>query len=143
MHTNPRCAPPLGALLIACTVFGASGEGAHDACFARLEAATAKYDAMPYDEPAGYLMSPRQTHGALLAEQRHFRAAVPVYDADLELFPTNVWSLAGLRLCLRELADDSARLAAVEAAYAAASAKADVRVCASCACALGSWADRP
>ena len=113
-------------------------------CFGALEAAVVKYDALPYDEPAGYLMSPRQTLGALLTERGEHAKAVAVYEADLEAFPKNVWALAGLKQCLVALGDDGsgvlrARKDAVEAALAAAAAAADVRVCASCACALESW----
>lgn len=117
-------------------------EGEHSGCFAALEEAVAKYDALPYDEPAGYLMSPRQTYGALLEEAGHYERAIAVYDADLEVFPKNVWSLAGLKLCLIRLGADhvaTERLPAVEAAFAAAAANADVQVGASCACALKSW----
>ena len=121
-------------MLVACVRLSASA-----ACFAALDAAVAKYDALPYDEPAGYLMSPRQTYGALLAERRLYARARDVYDADLAIFPKNVWSLTGLRKCLRALGDVE-RLPGVEAALAAAAAIADVPIGASCACALESWA---
>lgn len=114
-------------------------EGQFDACFAALEAGVAKYDALPYDEPAGYLMSPRQTLGALLAERGHHARAVGVYERDLKIFPKNVWSLAGLATCLRHVGGDGARLVVVQAELADARAKADVKVGASCACALENW----
>ena len=108
-----------------CTILvrGCLRQGKHDECYAELEGAVARYDALPYDEPAGYLMSPRQTYGALLAEKGHYRRAIAVYDADLALFPKNIWSLAGLRLCLSALGGDATggeaaeRLAGVEAAH--------------------------
>ena len=114
-------------------------EGQFNGCFVALDAAVAKYDALPYDEPAGYLMSPRQTYGALLAEQKLYTLARDVYDADLAIFPKNVWSLTGLRNILRALRDFE-RLPGVEEALAAAAAIADVKIGASCACALESWA---
>lgn len=91
----------------------------------------------------GYLMSPRQTLGALLAESGEYARAAAVYEADLQIFPKNVWSLAGLKLCLSKSDSkpaDTARLRAVEAEYAVAASKADVKVRASCACAVRSWA---
>ena len=69
-------------------------EGAHDAAFAALEEACAKFDALPYDEPHGWLMSTRQTLGALLTEQGRYARAVQVYEEDLALFPGNPWALA-------------------------------------------------
>lgn len=115
-------------------------EGRHDECYEVLETAVSQYDALPYDEPAGYLMSPRQTLGALLTEQGCHARAIPIYDADLKTFPKNPWSLAGLARCLRATGD-IARLPAVEAALAAAKEVADVPVCASCACALQDWGE--
>ena len=58
---------------------------------------------------------------------------------DLAIFPKNVWSLAGLKLCLAHTACREGRVAEVDAELASASAKADVKVGASCACALESW----
>ena len=90
----------------------------------------------------GYLMSPRQTLGALLAEAGECERAVAIYAADLEIFPRNVWSLAGLQRCLeRGAAGDGGgyTLEGVTAALAAAAAQADVKVATSCACALSDW----
>ena len=112
-------------------------EGLFDKCFAALEKAVEKYDALPYDEPAGYLMSPRQTYAALLAEVGGFTRAIEVYEADLKVFPSNVWSLTGLARCLKETGGKG--LEGVEAARDKAAALADVKVGASCACALSHW----
>ena len=46
-------------------------------------------------------MSPRQTLCALLTEQREYEEATIVYRYDLRLFPRNIWSLVGLRRCLK------------------------------------------
>lgn len=63
-----------------------------------------------------------------------------MYQDDLALFPRNPWSLAGLRLCYDALADP--RLAEVESALREADKGADIRVGASCACALKAWGKR-
>ena len=76
-------------------------EGKLDDAFASLrDGAVAKFDALPYDEPHGWLMSPRQTLGALLTEQGRAGEAIRVYEEDLVLFPKNIWSLTGLKICL-------------------------------------------
>lgn len=72
-----------------------------DGAFESARRAVVLFDALPYDEPHGWLMSPRQTLGALLAEQGEIEEAVGVYRQDLHLFPNNIWSLVGLRRCLR------------------------------------------
>ena len=111
--------------------------GDHDGAFAALEGAVALFDALPYDEPHGWLMSVRQTLGALLAEQGRHARAIEVYLEDLELFPRNPWALAGLKRCYA--ATDDARLAETSAALDAALRDADVEIHASCACALSHW----
>ena len=58
-----------------------------------------RFDALPYDEPHGWLISVRQTLGALLTEEGRHEAATKVYTQDLALFPANVWSLTGLKIC--------------------------------------------
>ena len=111
-------------------------EGKYDKCWEALERAVAAYDALPYDEPAGYLMSPRQTFGALLVEQKLYVRAVPLYEADLQAFPKNVFSLAGLHACLKAgCGGDASRLAEIGAALQQARELADMPIGASCACA--------
>jgi hypothetical protein len=44
--------------------------------------------ALPYDEPWGWMQPTRHAHGALLLEQGHTREAADVYAADLGLDPT-------------------------------------------------------
>eukprot|EP00966_Prymnesium_polylepis_P235632 5449832-Prymnesium_polylepis.1 len=109
----------------------------YDAAYAALDEAVALFDALPYDEPHGWLMSPRQTLGALLTEQGRYERAMAVYDEDLLLFPKNPWALAGLRICCTKLS--SPRLAGVVAALEEARAATDVPIGASCACALSDW----
>jgi hypothetical protein len=151
-------------------------EGKLDDAFASLrDGAVAKFDALPYDEPHGWLMSPRQTLGALLTEQGRAGEAIRVYEEDLVLFPKNIWSLTGLKICLTggeaggegggeggeasggccgegggskktsigsggDGDGDYDRLREVEALLAEAAKGADVKVGASCACALENWA---
>ena len=128
--------------------------GNHDAAFGALEEAVRLFDALPYDEPHGWIMSVRQTLGALLTEQGRLARAIELYDEDLALFPRNPWALAGLARCLRRASASASagevkagevvhvsRLQEVEAALEVARAKADVPVGASCACALRDWAE--
>eukprot|EP00494_Astrolonche_serrata_P031542 UN31811 len=63
-----------------------------------------KYDdALPYDEPWGWMQPVRHAYGALLAEQGLYDRARVVYEQDLKQYPKNVWSLSGLDLCLKKL----------------------------------------
>ncbi|KAL1526830.1 hypothetical protein AB1Y20_015522 [Prymnesium parvum] len=112
-------------------------EGDFESAFDALSKAVALFDALPYDEPHGWLMSPRQTFGALLAEQQQYDRAISIFDEDLVLFPKNPWSLAGLKICLSKTG--SPRLEDVQAALEQASKLADVRIGTSCACALSQW----
>ena len=112
-------------------------EASYEAAFAAMDEAIGRFDALPYDEPHGWLMSPRQTMGALLTEQQQYERAMALYDEDLLLFPKNVWALAGLKICCTKTA--SPRLAEIEVALDQARAAADVSIGASCACALSDW----
>jgi len=118
---------------------GDIGEG-----FTRLRQAIALDDALPYDEPWGWMQPTRHAYGALLLEQGRVSEAAAVYAADLGLDPAvsrsvhhpgNVWSLHGYHECLARLdRHDEARIIAQQ--LAVASARADVPVLASCACRL-------
>lgn len=108
-------------------------QGEHDAAFAFLREAVAKEDALPYDEPRGWMQPVRHALGALLLETGNAQAAELVYRADLERHPNNGWSLHGLAECL------TARGAEVEAAEVTADfdkawTGADVAIEASCYC---------
>ncbi|MEU3276094.1 tetratricopeptide repeat protein [Streptomyces antibioticus] len=118
--------------------------GRHDLAFAALERSIALDDALPYDEPWGWMQPTRHAYGALLLEQGRIAEAEAVYRADLGLddslprpsqHPGNVWSLHGLHECLVRLGkDDEARIVAHQLKFAAALA--DVPVRASCFCRL-------
>ncbi|RMF38578.1 MAG: hypothetical protein D6754_07215 [Alphaproteobacteria bacterium] len=117
--------------------------GDHDRAFDALRLAVAREDALPYDEPWGWMQPSRHALGALLLEQGRLEEAEAVYRADLGLddtvpracqHPGNVWALHGLHQCLTRLGrTGEARLIAGPLAIAAARADAPPR--ASCMCA--------
>lgn len=119
-------------------------EGRFDDAFARLRDAIALDDALPYDEPWGWMQPTRHAYGALLLEQGRVSEAAEVYAADLGLdstlrrscqHPGNVWSLHGYHECLQRLGRD-AEAAIIGQQLMLARARADVPVLASCACRL-------
>src|SRR5262252_8002810 len=66
-------------------------------------------DALPYDEPWGWMQPTRHALGALLLEQGRVADAEAVYRSDLGYdgklsracqHPDNLWSLHGLHECL-------------------------------------------
>lgn len=118
--------------------------GAFDDAFAALRRAIDLDDALPYDEPWGWMQPTRHAYGALLLEQDRVEEAATVYAADLGLDPTltrscqhpgNVWSLHGYHECLTRLGRD-AEAAVIGKQLKIATARADVPVVASCACRL-------
>lgn len=120
-------------------------EGRYEEAFAHLRTAIDLDDALPYDEPWGWMQPTRHAYGALLLEQGHVEEAAAVYAADLGLDPTlarscqhpnNVWSLHGYHECLTRLGR-AAEAAIIGQQLALATARADVPVRASCACRMG------
>ncbi|MEO1677322.1 MAG: tetratricopeptide repeat protein [Pseudomonadota bacterium] len=118
-------------------------KGDYDTAFAHLRQSVALDDALPYDEPWGWMQPTRHALGALLLEQGRADEAEAVFREDLgfgdtlnraQIHPDNVWALRGLYDCLtaRGAAEDARfiaqRLAVVEA-------RADAPVRASCFCA--------
>ena len=84
-------------------------KGNYEAGFAHLRRAVERDDALPYDEPWGWMQPARHALGALLLEQGHIEEAEAVYRSDLGLdgklsracqHPDNLWSLHGLHECL-------------------------------------------
>lgn len=120
-------------------------EGHFDEAFAHLRTAIALDDALPYDEPWGWMQPTRHAYGALLLEQGRVEEAAAAYAADLGLddtlrrscqHPGNVWSLHGYHECLRRLGRD-AEATIIGRQLDLARARTDVPVNASCACRLG------
>ena len=116
--------------------------GEFDRAFARLREAVALDDALPYDEPWGWMQPVRHALGALLLEQDGTEEALAVYTADLGLdatlrrpcrHPENVWSLHGYYECLLRLGRDEAA-AFVRPRLDLALARATVPIASSCFC---------
>ncbi len=118
--------------------------GNHDAAFTHLRRSIDLDDALPYDEPWGWMQPTRHAYGALLLEQGRIAEAASVYAADLGLedslprssqHPNNVWSLHGYHECLVALGrTGEARI--IEQQLKVALALADVPIEASCYCRL-------
>jgi tetratricopeptide (TPR) repeat protein len=84
-------------------------KGNYDTAFAHLRRSVELDDALPYDEPWGWMQPTRHALGALLLEQGHVAEAEAVYRSDLGLdgklsracqHPDNLWLLHGLHECL-------------------------------------------
>ncbi len=119
--------------------------GEHDAAFARLRAAIALEDELPYDEPWGWMQPIRHALGALLLEQGRAAEAEVVYREDLglggslpraQIHPDNLWALRGLLDCL-ERRGETGEAALIRQRVAFAAARADQAVEVSCFCARG------
>jgi tetratricopeptide (TPR) repeat protein len=119
-------------------------EGRFEEAFAHLRRAIELDDALPYDEPWGWMQPTRHAYGALLLEQGRIEEAAQVYAADLGLDPTlarpcqhprNVWSLHGYHECLQRLGR-TAEATIIGQQLELARARADVPIEASCACRL-------
>ncbi len=119
-------------------------EGRFEEAFAHLRRAIELDDALPYDEPWGWMQPSRHAYGALLLEQGRVEEAAQVYAADLGLDPTlarpcqhprNVWSLHGYHECLQRLGR-TAEATIIGQQLELAKARADVPIEASCACRL-------
>lgn len=118
-------------------------KGNHDVAFQHLRRSVALDDALPYDEPWGWMQPARHALGALLFEQGRVAEAEAVYREDLGLggqlsratvHPDNVWSLKGLHDCLKARSDEI-ELPQVKQRLDLALARADRAVAASCFCA--------
>lgn len=145
LHNN-RCTDLLeiAAAMLAGEI--AYRKGDHDAAFAHLRRSVALDDALPYDEPWGWMQPTRHALGALLFEQGRVAEAETVYREDLGLggrlprssiHPDNVWSLKGLHDCLVRQ-DKASQAAMIRPRLDIALARADVPVGTSCFCARAS-----
>ncbi len=109
-------------------------KGNFEMAFEHLRLAVKRDIGLHYDEPWGWMMPARHVLGALLLEKGEAAAAEAVYREDLKMYKNNLWSLVGLHQALKQLQKmDEAE--SVHAAFQAASARADVKVGASCLCA--------
>ncbi|MGJ8544996.1 MAG: hypothetical protein ACSHWZ_06100 [Sulfitobacter sp.] len=123
--------------------------GEFEAGFAHLRRAVALDDALPYDEPWGWIQPTRHALGALLLEQGHLAEAETVFRQDLGLapglpracvHPDNIWALRGLYDCLRAAPQTSPELAHIKLRLDLAEARADRPIAAACGCAQAAMA---
>lgn len=125
--------------------------GSYERAFDHLRQAVRLEDALPYDEPWGWMMPSRHALGALLLEQNSVDEALEVYEADLGLndhvirsnqHPDNVWALVGLHECYqRQGRDRDARM--LRPRRDIALARADGNIGVSCFCRAASQAPSP
>src|SRR6516225_10635875 len=119
--------------------------GDHDTAFARLRAAIALEDDLPYAEPWGWMQPIRHALGALLLEQGRAAEAEVVYREDLglagnlpraQIHPDNLWALRGLVDCL-DRRGETVESPLIRQRLDIAAARADLDVAVSCFCARG------
>jgi len=109
-------------------------KGNYQEAFKFLRLAVKRDNSLPYDEPWGWMMPARHVLGALLIEQGEVVEAEAVYREDLKQYKDNLWSLLGLSQALKRQGKiEEAEL--VQASFQKASARADVKIQASCLCA--------
>ena len=71
------------------------------------EEAVALQDALPYTEPPFWYYPTRQSLGAALLASNRLPEAQAVFEADLEQYPMNGWSMFGLAEALRRQGDEA------------------------------------
>ena len=110
--------------------------------FAHLRRSVELDDALPYDEPWGWMQPTRHALGALLLEQGRVAEAEAIYRSDLGLdgrlsracqHPDNLWSLHGLHECLARRGE-TVEAALIKQRLDLAQARSEVPVKASCFC---------
>lgn len=116
--------------------------GNYEVAFAHLRRSVALDDALPYDEPWGWMQPTRHALGALLLEQGRVAEAEAIYRSDLGLdgtlsracqHPDNLWSLHGLHECLTRRGE-KVEAALIKQRLDLALARSEVPVKASCFC---------
>jgi tetratricopeptide (TPR) repeat protein len=114
----------------------------YDVAFAHLRRSVALDDALPYDEPWGWMQPARHALGALLLEQGRVEEAEEVYRSDLGLNDKisracqhleNPWSLHGLHECLIRRGETH-EAAMIKQRLDLAAARAEVPIRCSCFC---------
>jgi tetratricopeptide (TPR) repeat protein len=117
-------------------------KGNYDAAFTHLRKSVELSDALPYDEPWGWMQPPRHALGALLLEQGRAEEAEAVYRSDLGLdgslsracqHPDNLWSLHGLHECLMRRGE-KVEMPLIKQRLDLAQARAEIPIKASCFC---------
>ena len=117
-------------------------KGNYASAFAHLRMSVELDDALPYDEPWGWMQPSRHALGALLLEQGHTDEAEAVYRSDLGLdgklsracqHPDNLWSLHGLHECLTRRGE-KVEAALIKQRLDLATARAELPIKASCFC---------
>jgi tetratricopeptide (TPR) repeat protein len=116
--------------------------GNHEVAFGHLRHSVELDDALPYDEPWGWMQPTRHALGALLLEQGRVAEAEAVYRSDLGLdgklsracqHPDNLWSLHGLHECLTRRSETT-EAGLIKQRLDLALARSEVPVKASCFC---------
>jgi tetratricopeptide (TPR) repeat protein len=120
-------------------------KGNYDQAFDHLRKAIELEDALPYDEPWGWIQPVRHALGALMLEQGRVEEAEQAYREDLGLagdlpraciHPDNIWSLKGLDECLsRRGAGETPEAKIIRQRLELAASRSDLPVGASCHCA--------
>ena len=118
--------------------------GNHEVAFTHLRRSVELDDALPYDEPWGWMQPTRHALGALLLEQGRVAEAEAVYRSDLGLdgklsracqHLDNLWSLHGLHECLTRRGE-KVEASLIKQRLDLALARSEVPVKASCFCRL-------
>src|SRR5262249_33496131 len=116
--------------------------GNHEVAFAHLRRSVELDDALPYDEPWGWMPPPRHALRARLLEQGRLAEAEAIYRSDLGLdgklsrackHPDNLWSLHGLHECLTRRGE-KVETELIKQRLDLALARSEVSVKASCFC---------
>jgi len=116
--------------------------GNHEVAFTHLRRSVELDDALPYDEPWGWMQPTRHALGALLLEQGRVAEAEAVYRSDLGLdgklsracqHLDNLWSLHGLHECLTRRGE-AVEAALIKQRLDLSMARSEVPVKASCFC---------
>ena len=105
----------------------AAQQGDWEGAVAHFREATAREDALAYDEPPPWHAPVRQSLGAVLLAAGRPAEAERVYREDLAKYPQNGWSLFGLAEALRAQ-DRSEEADAAEADFETAWRDADVKL---------------
>lgn len=89
---------------------GVIAEQKHDLVKAKLafEQATAAEDALVYNEPRDWPLPARHYLGNLLLKTGDYKAAIKVFERDLQINPNNGWSLTGLKSVYIAVGDKAA-----------------------------------